>query len=237
MSPGLCSGNRGVRADNKEVELTVAPQVLARITLQGRVVTFDALHTQRTTAEQVLRQGGDYFMVVKENQPKLFAAIEFLFAEPPAGEEFRCSLRRGRHGDRVERRELLGSAALNDYLDWPEIGQVARIERRVLRKGKTSVEVRYAVTSLEPSEAGPERLQQLWRGHWSIENRLHWERDVILGEDASQVRTGSAPEVMAALRNLTLGILRLAKVDNVAATLRRNARYPHEALTLMRWIA
>jgi predicted transposase YbfD/YdcC len=231
----LCSGNRGVRADNKEVELTVAPQLLAAIDLRERVVTVDALHTQRTTAKQILRQGGDYFMAVKENQPELFADIKLLFDAPPPGEVFARSRRRGRHGDRYEERELLASAALTDYLDWPGLGQVARIERRVTRKGQTRVEIRYAVTSLTPQEADPARLQRLWRGHWSIENRSHWVRDETLGEDASQVRKGAAPQVMAALRNLTLGLVRLARVENVAATLRRNARYPHEALAMMGW--
>ena len=203
--------------------------------MKGRVVTFDALHTQRKTAEQVLRQGGDYFMVVKENQPELYADIKLLFADPPPGEEFARSLRRGRHGDRLEERTLLASTALNEYLDWPGVGQVCRRECRVTRKGRSSLEVRYAVTSLRPKMARAERLEELWRGHWSVENRLHWERDVVLGEDQSQVRTGSAPEVMAALRNLTLGLLRLARVENVAATLRHNACYPHETLGIMGW--
>ncbi len=217
------------------MELTVAPQLLAQINLAQRVVTFDALHTQRKTAEQVLKQDGDYFMVVKENQPELFADIELLFAEPPPGEEFARSLRRGSHGDRYEERQLVASTALNGYLDWPQVGQVCRIERKVTRKGQTSHEIRYAVTSLGPAAAGPDRLQQLWRGHWSIENRLHWERDVVLGEDGSQVRKGSAPQAMAALRNLMLGLLRLAGVENVAATLRRNARHPDKALAIMGW--
>jgi hypothetical protein len=112
----LCSGNRGVRASEKEAELTVTPRLLGEIDLKGRVVTFDALHTQRKTAEQVLRQGGDYFMVVKENQPELYADIKLLFGDPPAGEEFARSLRRGRHGDRLEERTLLASTALNEYL-------------------------------------------------------------------------------------------------------------------------
>jgi predicted transposase YbfD/YdcC len=217
------------------VELTVAPELLAEIDLKGRVVTFDALHTQRKTAERVLSQGGDYLMVVKENQPGLYADIKLLFDDPPPGEEFGRVLTRTRHGDRYEERELWSSTALNVYLDWPGVGQVCRRECRVTQKGQTSVEVRYAVTSLASTRAQASELEVLWRGHWSIENRLHWERDVVLGEDLSQVRTGSAPEVMAALRNLTLALLRIARVGNIAATLRRNARYPHEALALMGW--
>ena len=138
------------------MELTLAPRLLSGIKIKGRVVTLDALPTQRKTAEQALEQGGDYFMVVKENQPKLSADIKLLFDDPPLGEVFAGWLRRGQHGDRFEERELVASTALN----WPEVGQACRIERRVTRKEKTSLEVRYAVTSLKPKQASPERLQQ-----------------------------------------------------------------------------
>jgi len=217
------------------VELKVVPRLLAQLDLHGLVVTFDALHTQKRTARQVVEQGGHYFMVVKDNQPGLLEDIALLFAEPPLGEEFARSLSRGRHGDRFEERYLESSEALCEYLSWPHVGQVCRIERRVTRKRETKAETQYALTSLKREKADARRLQRLWRGHWSIENRLHWERDVVLGEDASQVRKGSAPQVMAALRNLTLGLLRQAKVNNVAAALRRHARYPAEALALMGW--
>jgi len=224
-----------VRAGDKEVELKVAPKLLAQIALQGQIVTLDALHTQRSTARQILKAGGDYFMVAKENQPELWSDIKLLFDDPPPGEAFARSVRRTRHGDRLEQRTLLASACLNDYLQWPHVGQVCRIERRVSRKGQTRIEIGYAVTSLTPQRADAERLQRLWRGHWSIENRLHWVRDETLGEDRSQVRKGSAPQVMAGLRNVVLGILRHAGVENVAAALRRHPRYPHEALNLMGW--
>lgn len=229
-----------MRADNKEVELTVAPKLLLELDLKGKVVTLDALHTQVKTAKQILDQGGDYFMVVKENQKGLFREIKLLFDEPPVGEEgveqFGRSLTKGRHGDRHEERELVCSSSLSGYLRFPKVGQVLRIERRITRKGGTTLEVRYAVTSLTPERAGADQLQVLWRGHWRIENKLHYVRDVTFGEDLSQVRTGSAPQVMAGLRNLVLGLLHLARVENVAATLRRNARHPDKALTLMRWL-
>jgi predicted transposase YbfD/YdcC len=213
------------------VELKVAPRLLDRLALKGLVVTVDALHTQRKTARVIVGGGGDYLMVVKENQPSLYEEIELLFADPPLGEVFDRDLSRRTHGDRYEERDLLASSALAGYVDWPHVGQVCRIERRVWRKGKLRVEVAYAITSLK--NAGAKKLQRLWRGHWGIENRLHWVRDVTMGEDLSQVRTKSAPQVMAALRNLTLSILRLAGVGNVAAALRRNARYPEEAMALM----
>jgi predicted transposase YbfD/YdcC len=217
----------------REVELKVAPALLDRLPLRGLVVTTDALHTQRQMARKIVARGGDYFMVVKGNQPALHRNIELLYRKPPPGEDFARALSRGRHGDRWEERELEASTALNGYLKWPHVGQVCRVERRVSRKGRARVEVSYAVTSLGPDKASPKRLQRLWRGHWGIENRLHWVRDVTMGEDGSQVRKDSAPQVMAALRNLSLGLLRRAGVENVAAALRRHARYPHEALALM----
>jgi predicted transposase YbfD/YdcC len=110
---------------------------------------------------------------------------------------------------------------------------VCRIQREVTRKGQTKLEVAYAVTSLWPHEADPRRLLELNRGHWGIENRLHYVRDMTFGEDASQVRTEAAPQVMAALRNATIGLLRLAGVTNIAAALRRNSAHPEEALALL----
>jgi hypothetical protein len=118
------------------------------------------------------------------------------------------------------------------YSDWPHLGQVCRLERMVICKGKTTQEVAYAVTSLPPQEANPQRLLTLWRGHWGIENRLHWVRDVTLDEDRCQIRTGAAPQVMAALRNTVIGLIRLAGRRNIAATQRRYAAHPWEALTL-----
>ncbi len=93
------------------------------------------------------------------------------------------------------------------HLDWPGVAQVGRIEREREIRGQTSREVAYAVTSLTREQAGPEALLSLVRGHWAIENQLHWRRDVSLREDACQVRSGCAPQALAALRNT---VLRLA---------------------------
>lgn len=130
-------------------------------------------------------------------------------------------------------RKLWASTALNEYLDWPQVQQVCCVERRVTRKGVTREETAYAITSLSPKKADALRLLQVWRGHWGIENRLHYVRDVTMKEDASQVRSGSAPEVMAALRNVVLGLLRQAGATNIAAALRHYSYKPMEALTLL----
>lgn len=138
-----------------------------------------------------------------------------------------------KHGGRVEQRQLWTSDMLMGYSDWPHLAQVCRIVRNVTRKGETRSEVGYAVTSLPSSEATPAQLLDLWRGHWGIENRVHWVRDVTMDEDRSQVRTGAAPQVMAALRNMTISLLRLAGKPNIAAALRRQAAHPKEALALL----
>ena len=169
--------------------------------------------------------------MVKDNQPTLREDIATLFADPPVAPS--VVVQRNRHGERQEVRRLEASSALNEYSDWPHLAQVCRIEREVTRKGETTQEVAYVVSSLWPHEAGPRRLLELNRGHWGIENRLHYVRDVTLGEDASQVRTGAAPQVMAALRNATIGLMRRKGIRNVAEALRRNAAHPEEALALL----
>lgn len=110
------------------------------------------------------------------------------------------------HG-RIECRQITLSREVVPALDWPGAAQVCRIERSRESKGKTSHEVVYAITSLSRDKAGPETLLALLRAHWGIENRLHWRRDVLLGEDASQIRSGSAPHAMALLRNTMLAIV------------------------------
>lgn len=99
--------------------------------------------------------------------------------------------------------------------------------------GKTEQETVYGITSLTPQEASPERLLALSRGHWGIENRLHGVRDVTLGEDACRVRSGSAPQALAALRNAVVHLLEGVEATSKAAALRRFAIYPREALALL----
>ena len=137
------------------------------------------------------------------------------------------------HGDRVEVRRLWASSDLAGYSDWPHLAQVCRLERTVHHKGKTRREVAYAVTSLSPKEADAQRLLELWRGHWGIENRVHWVRDVTFDEDRCQVRKGAAPQVMAGLRNLTISLFRLNREPNIAAALRRCAAHVSLALALL----
>jgi predicted transposase YbfD/YdcC len=116
---------------------------------------------------------------------------------------------------------------------WPSLRQVVRLKRERTAKGKTTTETTFLVTSLAPGEADAERLLGYNRDYWKIENRLHWVRDETLGEDRSQVRTGAAPQVMAALRNLTLTLLRRQGFANIAAALRTFAGRPRTAVALV----
>src|SRR3954464_9515544 len=134
------------------------------------------------------------------------------------------------HGRR-ERRTLKATTALNEYLDWPGVAQVGQVESEGVKDGKMTQETRYFITSASRSVADAAQLLKWVRGHWSIENRSHYVRDVTMGEDASRVRKGSGPQVIAALRNATTGFLRLTKATNIAAAVRRNASRVDELFT------
>lgn len=125
---------------------------------------------------------------------------------------------------------------MSGYIDFPHSAQVARIERitKQVKSGKTRTEVVYLITSLSPEKADAKRLLSLNRGHWEIENRLHWVRDVDFAEDLSQIRTGSGPRVMATLRNLAISLIRLRdRSRGIAQTLRDLAARPHLILAMV----
>jgi len=138
------------------------------------------------------------------------------------------------HG-RIEIRKIQTSTMLNNYVEFPYVEQVYRIERITynLDGELRRQEVVYGITSLSPDVAGAERLLNLNRGHWCIENRLHWVRDVTFDEDRSKVRTGEGPRTMATLRNLAISLLRLHGIKNIAQALRSFARNPEKAVQLL----
>jgi predicted transposase YbfD/YdcC len=211
----------------KTNEITAAPELLANRDLSGTVTTTDALLTQRPFAQQILDQNGHYLMVVKQNQGNLYDDIALLFAEPPwlpREKEAECQVYRSvdkGHG-RLERRTLESSSSLSDYVDWPGVGQVMRrqYERFRLKTGEVSMATTYGITSLPAAVADASDLERLWRGHWTIENRVHRVRDVTMGEDANQTHTGNAPHVLAALRNAILNLFRHRGWDNIADAFR-----------------
>ena len=223
---GVVLGQVDVQAKTNEIPMFAT--LLDRIDLAGAVTTADAMHAQRSHAEYLVTQrGGHYLLTVKRNQPGLHAQLAALpWRQVPVADQ---ASERG-HG-RAERRTLKVTAVAAG-LAFPHAAQALRIvrRRRPLNSKKWTAETIYAITSLTAIQARPAELAAIIRGHWLIEDRLHWVRDVTYDEDRSQVRTANGPRVMASLRNLAITILRLTAETSIAAALRHHARRPSRPL-------
>ncbi|SRR6266566_5978345 len=226
---GVVLGQVDVEAKTNEIPMFAT--VLDRIDLAGAVITADALHAQRAHAEYlVTRRQAHYLITVKRNQPGLHAQLAALpWRQIPIAHDAR---ERG-HG-RAERRTPKVTAVAAG-LAFPHAAQAIQIVRRRRpltgkNSKKWSTETVYAITSLTAVQAQPAELARIVRGHWGIEDRLHWVRDVVYDEDRSQVRTGNGPRVMSSLRNLAIAILRLTGHASIAAALRYHARRPSRPL-------
>jgi predicted transposase YbfD/YdcC len=245
---GKKSEQQGEKKENEQEEkkqkseLAVAYRLILQINWKGKVLTGDALYCQRCLCAALLLAGGDYLFLVKGNQPQLFEDLRLLFAPLPlpkrAGEgllrlpEHEAQTTDKGHG-RLEIRSIRVSSELKGYSDWPGLEQVCEIRRRWQSQGEWHEEVRYAVTSLPATAAIPARLLKLKRGHWTIENRLHYVKDVTLGEDRSTVHADNGPKIMATLRNTALSLLRRAGFSTIAARLRYNSGHPEAALQVL----
>ena len=214
-----------VAVEQKRNEISAAPALLQGRAGPGTVTTMDALLTQRALAELIECQGGYYVMVVKRNQRRLYDDLALFFQLPAIAADHEQSDRVQTvtkcHG-RLETRTLECSTAGADYLVWPGIAQILRrtCERTVIKTGKHSVEVSYGLTNLGSDEAQAAHLEALWRGHWTIENRKHYVRDVTLGEDQGQAYCGSTPQALASLRNALIDLMRQHGWTNLADALR-----------------
>jgi predicted transposase YbfD/YdcC len=193
--------------------------------LAGAVITIDALHTQHDTAMAILAREADYVMTVKGNMPTLYRQLKKLpRAAVPAVSSVSTD-----HGRRARR--TIKAALAPAWIEFHGAAQVAQLRRTVTEKGRKTVEVVYLITS--DRHADPTTLAAWTRGHWHIENKLHWVRDATCQEDNSLVRTGHAPRVMAALRSLAISLLRLDGHGNIAAANRHHARDPQRTLKLL----
>jgi predicted transposase YbfD/YdcC len=205
----------------KRDERSAVPSLLLGRDLRGKVVTLDALHTLRPTARQIRDQFGHYLMIVKKNQAALYEYLEMLFTLPahPADHEVwdTCGPTSQKGHGRLETRTLTcGNAHIED-VDWPDVQQVVRreCERLIIKSGKRSSEVTYGMVSMTPTQAGAATIEALWRGHWTIEKRLHYVRDVSFGEDAGHAAQGATAHALAALRNGLLALFRQAQWRSV----------------------
>jgi predicted transposase YbfD/YdcC len=226
---GVVLGQADVETKTNEIPMFAT--LLDHIDLAGAVVTADALHAQRAHAGYLVAQrGAHYLITIKRNQPGLHAQLAGLpWRQVPVA----CQAREKGHG-RAERRTLKVTAVAAG-LAFPYAAQAIQIVRRRRHltgknSKKWSAETVYAITSLTAIQARPAELARIARGHWGIEDRLHWVRDVTYDEDRSQVRTGNGPRVMASLRNLAIAILRLTGRTSIAAALRYHARQPGRPL-------
>jgi predicted transposase YbfD/YdcC len=226
--------------DGKTSEITEFASLIDTLTglnptggLAGAVITADALHTQRDHVEHLHARGGHWVLTVKGNQPTLRAQLAGL----PWRQVEVCHRATGNaHGRREIR--TLKVVTIAAGIAFPHAALAIQLVRktRPLRAGnkrKWRTETVYAITDLAPHQARPDELATWLRGHWHIENKLHWVRDVTFAEDHSQVRTGSAPQVMATFRNLAISLHRLAGATNIAAALRHHARNAARPLQLV----
>jgi predicted transposase YbfD/YdcC len=215
-----------VAVDEKSNEIPAVRELLkAFASLAGVVITIDALHTQHDTAQVILERRADYVMTVKANMPTLYRQLKKLpWARIPAASSVSKD-----HGRRARR--TIKVALAPSWTEFDGAAQVAQLRRTVTKKGRKTVEVVYLITS--DRRADPATLAAWVRGHWHIENKLHWVRDVTYQEDKSLVRTGNAPHVMASLRSLAISLLRLDGHANIAAANRHHARDPQRTLKLL----
>ena len=192
-------------------------ELVGYMDITDAVITADALHCQRETAEQITSAGGHYVLCAKANQPSLYQACKNLpWQDVPAT----GSVTRD-HGRRVVR--TIKAVEAPDGIDFPAAAQVIQIRRTRIIKNRRTIEVVYIICSLTMAQAQPAVVADWVRGHWGIENRLHWVRDVTFDEDRHQLRTGNGPQVMATLRNTAISLLRLAGHTQIAAALRHHS--------------
>lgn len=205
----------------------MAIPLLEELDLNGKDITADALLTQRKLADYlVLKRHAHYHFTVKANQGTLLNDIALLFQDrrdphwvthdPPD------------HG-RIETRKIWTSTELNGYVDFPHVGQVFAIERTSIEKktGQSSSELVYGITSRSPQQADAQRLLEINRGHWSIENSCHYILDWNYDEDRCRIRTGHGPENITCLRRFAIGLIKSKGIKNVAQKMRhlnRNTR-------------
>ena len=193
------------------------------------MVTADAMHTQTGTAQWITRRGGHHPLTVKGNQKILRKTLKAL---PWKSVPSVSSVDAG-HGRRVRRTAKAIEAPA--WVDFPGAAQVVQLRRTRTIKSRKHVEVVYLICSLPMTDAQPEVVAAWVQGHWGIENRLHWVRDVVFDEDRHQLRTGNGPQVMATLRNLAISLIRLfhGTGTSIASTTRSLSRQPKRAIRLL----
>lgn len=228
---------------DKQSEVSAAPTLLGWVDLRNKVVIGDALHTQRQISIQIGKSGGNFLWTVKGNHPQLLQDLQDWFDDrvpllpgqgcPP--KDFRSATVTSKGHGRLEVRTLTTSSQLNDFLDWPFLQQVFKLERLITtsKTGKTRHELVYGLTSLSALQASPAQLLHMLRSYWQIENALHYPRDVTLREDHTRFKNHTAAHNMAIINNLVLTLLARSKFPFVPSARRFFAAHPDQALALL----
>jgi len=228
---------------DKQSEVSAAPTLLRWVDLRNKVVIGDALHTQRQISIQIGKAGGNYLWTVKGNHPQLLRDLQDWFDDkvpllpgqgcPP--KDFQSATLTSKGHGRLEVRTLTTSSQLNDFLDWPFLRQVFRLERTltISKTKKTRQETIYGVTSLAAEQASPSELLRMLRSYWQIENALHYPRDVTLREDQTRFKSHTAAHNMAIINNLVLGCLATSSFPFIPSARRFFAAHPDQALALL----
>ncbi len=198
-------------------EIPGAVKLLRKIDLRNTVVIGDALHTQREVSAMLVAAGGDYVWFAKGNQPYMESNIRLWFDPDPdplpgvgyPAKDFESARETNKGHGRMEERVITVSSQLKDFLEWPGLEQVFKLERRftITKTGQTTQQVVYGFTSLTNHEISAIQLLEKTRSYWGIENGLHYRRDVTFHEDRTRMTKGHAGQVMACLNNLILGLL------------------------------
>lgn len=215
-------------------EIKTAIPRLDAIEIRGKEITADALLTQRRFATYLVEERqAHYHFTVKGNQPGLLEALQFYFHE--RGQPHFVEHTPPDHG-RLETRKIWTTTELNDYLDFPHVGQAFVIERHVTEKktGATSREIAYGLTSRIPAQARPQRVLQVNRGHWVIENGCHYILDWNYDEDRSRIRTGHGPENITRLRRFAIGLIKSRGARSVAQKMRQLTRHVRAVFDYLR---
>lgn len=232
-----------IAIEDKQSEVSAAPTLLGWVDLRNKVVIGDALHTQRQISIQIGKAGGNYLWTVKGNHPQLLQDLQDWFDDRvpllpgqgcPPKDFCSATLTSKGHG-RLEVRTLTTSSQLNDFLDWPFLQQVFKLERTITmsKTKKTRQDTIYGVTSLSAEQASPFQLLHMLRSYWRIENSLHYPRDVTLHEDQTRFTNHSAAHNMAIINNLVLGVLTQSSFPFIPSARRFFAAHPEQALALL----
>lgn len=201
-----------VAVDPESNEITAVPKLLEMLELTGAVVTLDAMHCQTETAQAIRNKGADYILTVKGNQPTLYETIQRLFEEAGDLDYEVPGIRRHTttnesHG-RSERREYFVMPApesLREAMPWTDLQTIGMVYRERKTAHGESYETVFFISSLPTAV---KRIAKHLRGHWGVENSLHWSLDVTFGEDKSRIRRGNSPEIAAVFRRIALTVLK-----------------------------